>query len=91
MLAFAKGCLDHSLLPVEIDDEGSIRMGRNEANGNRTKHIDIKYLLVRELLKESKIVLEYCANTDMIADIFTELLTRVVFQTLRTKLALRID
>lgn len=65
---------------VYVDNQGSIKMAKNDASGNRTKHIDIKYHLVRDLLNEGKFKLSYCPSNDMVADILTKPLAKVLFQ-----------
>ena len=39
-------------------------MAKNNKNGNRSKHIDIKYLAIRERIKEKKVVIEH-VNTEL--------------------------
>lgn len=65
-------------------------MTKTDASGNRTRRIHNRYCLLRDLLKEDKIVLEYCPTSDILAEIFTNLLTLVLFQKVRIEIRPRI-
>ena len=41
-------------------------------NGSQSKHIDIKYLVIREHVKEKKVVIEHVNTELMIADHLTK-------------------
>ncbi|CAA0830128.1 Unknown protein [Striga hermonthica] len=47
-------------------------MAKNNKSGSRSKHIDIKYLAVRERVKEEKVVIEHIKTELMIADPLTK-------------------
>ena len=53
---------------------------------SKTKHIAIKYHVVRELVQDKEIKLEYVHMTELIADIFTKPLPKDAFFYLRRKL-----
>ena len=40
--------------------------------GSQSKHIDIKYLAIREHVKEDKVVIEHISTESMIADPLTK-------------------
>jgi hypothetical protein len=42
------------------------------SSGKRTKHLDIRYFYVRDLLERGIISLEHCSSDNMIADFFTK-------------------
>lgn len=80
---------DRSEIPsLLVDNQGSIRMAKNDISGNRTKHIDIKYHLVRDLLRENHFALKYCASAEMTADIFTKPLDKTLYERFRAKMGL---
>ena len=58
------------------DNQGALALARNPEYHARTKHIDIQYHFVRELVLAEKVYLEYCTSADMIADIMTKSLPR---------------
>lgn len=56
------------------DNQGAIALAHNPEYHARTKHIDIQYHFIRELVTTEKIYLQFCPSTDMIADIITKAL-----------------
>ena len=54
------------------DNQGTIALARNPVDYSRTKHIDIKYHNVREVVSTKEIDLEYCPTQDIIADSLTK-------------------
>ena len=61
-------------------------MVKNPVFHGRTKHIKIKYHFVREAEAEKEVRLVHCNSKDQIADILTKALSKVKFETLRTRL-----
>ena len=47
-------------------------MTKNNKSGSRSKHIDIKYLAIRERVKEKKVVIEHVSTELMIVDPLTK-------------------
>ena len=47
-------------------------MVKNNKSGSRSKHINIKYLAIRECVKENKPVIEHFSTELMIADPLTK-------------------
>ena len=62
-----------------------IAMAKNPQQHGRSKHIDIKYHFVRELVENKTIKLKYCPTKEMIADFLTKGLNREQFFYLRKK------
>lgn len=60
-----------------------ICLSKNHSVHSRTKHIDIKYHYVRDMVQAGRIQLEYCASENMIADILTKGVTIKQFQKFR--------
>ena len=59
-------------------------MATNYMTTKRTKHIDIRYHFVRELVEAKQIDIMYISTADimMIADLLTKAVSRIVFQRL---------
>ncbi|KAL7278123.1 hypothetical protein ACG7TL_008094 [Trametes sanguinea] len=55
----------------------------------RTKHIDIRYHFIRELVADKTIVLDYCPTHEMVTDILTKPLPHTRFAMLVAMLGLR--
>ena len=70
--------------PISImcDNTSAINISKNHVMHSKTKHIPIKY----HLLREQKVKLEYFSSKEQVADIFTKPLPREVFEYLRQKL-----
>ena len=55
----------------------------NQSVHGRTKHIDIKYHFIRDLVEAGRIELSYCATENMVADILTKGVSIKQFEKLR--------
>ena len=54
------------------DNSAGVLMGKNNKNKIQSKHIDIKYLAIRERVKEMKVVTEHISTEPMIVDPLTK-------------------
>ena len=70
------------------DNQGAISMAKKPVFHKRTKHIQIRYHLVREAVEEGTITLVYCRTSEMLADSFTKALPREQFERLRNGIGL---
>mmetsp|Transcript_9724 Transcript_9724/g.9805 ORF Transcript_9724/g.9805 Transcript_9724/m.9805 type:complete len:420 (+) Transcript_9724:643-1902(+) len=68
------------------DNQSTIAMLNNDCHGSKTKHIDIRYNLIREQVQKGTIQLVYCPTEDMISDILTKPLAPKPFLRLKPKL-----
>ena len=74
---------------VKCDNIGAVRLFLGQANPQRLKHIDIRYLFTRSILRDHvNWKLEYVPTEENIADIFTKPLEKKRFQKLRGLLRL---
>jgi len=64
------------------ENQGCINLAKNTKNHGRTKHIDIRYHLIREIIKSGLVTLVYCPTKDMVADILTKAVPKVQFHKL---------
>ena len=76
--------------PVVIyeDNQAAMFLANNPKTHPKTKHIDIKFHFIRDLVSSNKIVLKYCPTNDMLADIFTKPVTPEKFSKLRENLGM---
>lgn len=65
------------------DNQSAICLAKNQQVHGRTKHIDIKYHFVRNMVEAGKIKLTYCASKDMVADMLTKGIPANQFEKLR--------
>ncbi|SCZ99860.1 BZ3500_MvSof-1268-A1-R1_C104g00575 [Microbotryum saponariae] len=73
--------LDTSL-PLRLlgDNQGAIALTQNPVFHARTKHLRMLEHFVREHVRNGEILVTYIPTHDMVADIFTKPLPRVIFQ-----------
>ena len=55
-------------LTMYCDNSVAVFMAKNNKSDSRSKHIDIKYLAIREHVSEKKVVIEHISTELMIAD-----------------------
>ena len=71
---------------IHEDNQSAIAIAKNPQFHSRTKHVDIKYHFVRELVEDGIIQLSYCESGNMMADILTKGLAAPQHNKLRTGL-----
>jgi hypothetical protein len=71
------------------DNQGAIALARNNKCHARSKHIDIYYHVIREVLERNDIDITYVPTEQNIADIFTKVLLTSKFNYFRNLLGLR--
>lgn len=62
------------------DNQGCMAMANNPVNHKKTKHVDIRFHYLRELVQKGSIALEYCRTHKMTADILTKALGSNLFK-----------
>lgn len=88
--AFKEGIWLHNLVKdlgirqknIEIfcDSQSAICLAKNQVHYGHTKHIDIRYHFVREIVEEGDILLQKIGNTENVADMLTKVGTGIKFQ-----------
>lgn len=68
------------------DNRSAVALANDPKFHERSKHIDLKYHLVRHHISEGTVQLTAVPSTDMLADIFTKPLSAPTFQRFRTRL-----
>jgi hypothetical protein len=58
------------------DNQGCIALAKNPVSHERTKHIDIRYHFIRELIEAKMIDLQYLPTEEMLADLLTKGMAR---------------
>ena len=59
-------------LKLYCDNSTMVFMAKNNKSGSQSKHIDIKYLAIRERVKELKVVIEHISTELLIVDPLTK-------------------
>ena len=68
---------------INEDNQSTICLAKNQQIHGRTKHIDIKFHFVCDLVEAGRIKVVYCASENMIAEILTKGLCINQFEMLR--------
>jgi hypothetical protein len=73
---------------VYQDNTSTIKLGENgkASSGKRTRHFDIKYFYVTDLVDRKELKIEYCSTETMIADYMTKPLTGGKFKLFRDRI-----
>lgn len=69
------------------DNVSAIAIARNPVLHARTKHIEVDFHFVRDLVTRKLLNLRYLCTEDQLADLFTKGLSTQRFHTLKTKLS----
>ena len=54
------------------DNQSTIKLISKPGNGNKTKHIDLRFNFIRDQVAQNTIQIEYLPTTEMISDILTK-------------------
>ena len=70
------------------DNMSSMKLEANgkESSGKRTRHFNIKYFYITDLIKNNDIQIRYCPTQDMIADYMTKPLVGAKFDAFRNRI-----
>ena len=82
------GFTDHNPTILKSDNLGAIHLTSKSQFHGRTKHIEIHYHWIREVVNQGKLLLKHCSTEDMVADLLTKSLGKPQVQRLRMKLGL---
>ena len=68
-------------LPIQIyaDNVGALFLAENAGTSQRTKHIDIRYHFIRDLIENGTIQINFIKTTDNDADIYTKNVSSELF------------
>ena len=68
------------------DNISSMKLETNgkASSGKRTRHFDIKYFYITDLIERKEVEIQYCPTDDMIADYMTKPLSGAKFHKFRT-------
>ena len=67
---------------VRVDNVGAIFMSENTSTSGRTKHVDIHYRYVNEMVMDEFLKIVFVKTKENVVDIFTKNITSEVYKTL---------
>ncbi|GAA0144191.1 hypothetical protein LIER_04703 [Lithospermum erythrorhizon] len=84
----ALGHKDEDNTLINCDNSSTIKLSKNPVMHGRSKHIDVRYHFLRDLVKKGIVSLVYCGSEDQIADIMTKALKVELFLKQRAALGM---
>ena len=70
------------------DNTSTIKLAENGkySSGKRTRHFNIKYFYITDLINRKEVSIKYCSSNDMLADYHTKPLIGEKFESMRNKI-----
>ena len=85
---FGEMGINMARIPICGDNQGSIFIANNPVTEKRSKHIDIRYHYIREVIEANKVECFFIPGEDNPADMFTKNLAFPKFSKFRNELGL---
>ena len=79
ILSFLGITLEYPIL-VEVDNQGAVFLARNDCTSQRTKHIDTKYLFLREYQEDGIIKIVFVCSEDNESDVMTKNTSKPIYE-----------
>ena len=76
-------CHQQGPIPIYCDNSSAIKLSKNPVLHGRSKHIDVRFHFLRDLIKDGTINMVFCRSEDQVADILTKPLKLAAFLKLR--------
>ena len=73
-------------MKVYIDNQAAKKVAENAVNHERSKHIDIRYRFLRQVVASGQVQLYYVDTKENVSDLLTKATSRKVFSTLVDRL-----
>jgi hypothetical protein len=74
---------EYTHVPLQCDSTSVISVAKNPVIHSKTKHIEVRYLFLRDNIEKGKISLIHVPTHDQLADIFTKPLDQATFTRLQ--------
>ena len=71
---------------IHCDNQSCVKLSENPVFHDRSKHIEIKYHYIRDMVQRGAVKLLYVATEEQIADVLTKPLARMKFEYFRERL-----
>jgi hypothetical protein len=78
--------LELELTLIHCDNQSSVKFTENLVFHDRSKHIEIKYHYIRDMVQRGVVELQYLSTDEKIMNILTKPLSRVKYEYFRDKL-----
>ena len=71
---------------ILCDNQSCIKMTENLVFHDRSKHMEIRYFYIRDMMQKGAIKLQYVSTDEQVVDVLTKPLSQVKFEHFRDKL-----
>jgi len=78
-------------IEINVDNKAAIYNSKYQSVNLRTKHIDVRFNYIRELVKDNKIKLKYIKSSNNLADSFTKYLNSTLMNKFKSSLFCNIN
>jgi hypothetical protein len=79
------------VLVLRVDNKSTISLIKNLVYHDRSKHIDVRYYLIREYEQTSQIAVDFIRTEEQLGDILTKPLCKIKFRELCNKIGLNLQ
>ena len=83
--------IDCNPVPIFVDNQSAIKLANNAEYHKRSKHIDVRFHFVPDMLSRDEIKIDYVQSKEQLADILTKPLPKQQFCMLRERMSLMKD
>jgi hypothetical protein len=80
--------LEMEAIVILCDNQSCIKMTENPVFHDKSKHIEIWYHYIRDMVQRGAIKLQYIGTDEQVANVLTKPLSRVKFEYFRDKLGI---
>lgn len=74
---------------VYCDSKSAINLSKNPVMNSRSKHIELKYHFIRDMVSQGEVKLEFCGTNEQLTDLLTKAVTREKLVYLRFKIGVQ--
>jgi hypothetical protein len=84
------GLFDLELEPTLIycNNQSCVKLSKNHVFHDKSKHIEIKYHYIRDMMQRGAMELQYISTNEQIVDILTKPMSRVKYEYFKDKLGM---
>lgn len=72
-----------------VDNVSSINLAKNPIAHERSKHIEMRFHYLRDLVSSGQLCLSYCRSEEQVANLLTKAVTNDVFKRLVVRLGMK--
>ncbi|WVZ22264.1 hypothetical protein V8G54_000808 [Vigna mungo] len=75
-----------NFVQVRMDNTSAVNLARNPVSHGRSKHIEVKYHFLRDMVNKGRVELSYCKSEEQWADLFTKSVAGDRFEVLKQEI-----